>query len=96
MLNDNQRRLLTRARAKIKSGSTPYICHALGSVALTFEDERDVNVLKHYIRLALKEGSGEWCACTLQDWQYFHHIHHDRFQQRQDRLAWIDWMLEGA
>lgn len=87
-LTQNERRALIEARKYIKAGSESFVCLAL-RIAAYYEPELAfaADRLCSYISEML--GS----SAFLSGWQHSHGIFHDAHQQRADRLAWIDWML---
>jgi copper oxidase (laccase) domain-containing protein len=89
VLNNPKREALRRVRHLIKTNQCTFICHALDEVALNSKVLRHAcEQLKAYVAEALKPSS------VLQNWQA-HNKMPDRGsdQRREDRLAWIDWML---
>jgi isochorismate hydrolase len=90
VLNNPKREALRRARHLIKTKQEYFICHALDNVAMGSPKilSHACEQLKRYVREALTP------VGTLQNWQA-HNKMPDRGsdQRREDRLAWIDWML---
>jgi hypothetical protein len=92
MLNNPKSEALRRVRYLIKTGKMTFICHALDDVAMVSNSLRHAcGQLKCYVQESLAPYD------NLQDWQHKNWWgDRDADQRRADRLAWIDWMLEGS
>ncbi|ACR15026.1 hypothetical protein BcepIL02_gp33 [Burkholderia phage BcepIL02] len=88
-LTPKKREALKLARELIESGEEGYVCLALKSVARSRPDLRaSVASLRRYIMRKLRP------YAFLGGWQRKQGIWRYDEQQRADRLAWIDWMLD--
>ncbi|MDN7537061.1 hypothetical protein [Burkholderia cenocepacia] len=92
MLTTNHRIALRQARRLIALKKQQFICHALEDVAaVDGRLDAAVNDLKRYILTKLRPHAALGC------WQEAHgYGKRSDEQRRADRLAWIDWMLEGG
>ncbi|MBU9446897.1 hypothetical protein KTE29_03760 [Burkholderia multivorans] len=90
-LTPEKREALMLARKRIAAGRSRYICFALESVTIKRPDLVDAaDELRRYISEQL--GSR---YVALEQWQRRNgHGPRTLEQQRLDRLAWIDWMLD--
>ena len=87
--------VLVMARSRIRSGASPYVCHALGSALknLSIDYVADVEYLRKWIDLLL---DGQ---ITLSLWLHSKHgieISLDksyRDKMKRTRLVWLDWMI---
>ncbi|WP_254213950.1 hypothetical protein [Burkholderia multivorans] len=90
-LTPEKREALKLARKRIAAGQSRYICFALEAVTIKRPDlEEAAAELKGYIHDKL----GNWHV-SLEAWQRRNGFG-DRGEEqwRQDRIAWIDWMLD--
>ncbi|MCO1402866.1 hypothetical protein [Burkholderia multivorans] len=90
-LTPEKREALKLARKRIQSRKNRFICHALRFVSIRHPHLRAACAsLERYI--AQQIGGERWTLETWQDANGFG----DRVeeQRRQDRIAWIDWMLD--
>ncbi|WP_186181681.1 hypothetical protein [Burkholderia gladioli] len=91
-LTPEKRKALTLARYRIAASLDDYVCFALDEIGRKFPSlEIACNDLRIYILQSLRQDNP---GCfTLQQWQQRHGICHLSVELRDDRLAWIDWML---
>ncbi|MDR9847056.1 hypothetical protein [Herbaspirillum huttiense] len=89
-LSKLEREALRRARMLLDRLEVVTICYALTRVARGSIPHAEACMrLKLYVQNAL---GGQ--NTTLGSWQRQHGIRHDFIKQREDRIAWIDWMLD--
>ena len=93
--NKDKIKVLKAARKLIKCGAERYICLALMSIGeyrtISNRGYAATEYLQEYITKAIGCGYGS----ALEVWQDKHMKLKDRVGRdtRQDRLAWIDWMI---
>lgn len=89
MLTAQEQWVLKKARARIASGRTKFICVALTEVATRYpEASKACDRLSTFVSNSLGV-QGATLAC----WQRQHGIIRTKRQQRLDRVKWLDWML---
>ncbi len=87
-LNDHERTALKRARELVASGRETFICDALKTAAIFDSELADASRrLRAYIAVQLDGHT------VLHHWQLANGIDHSFIERRDDRVAWIDWML---
>lgn len=87
-LSKNEREALILARGKIARRQRLYICLALITVAC---DDPRLQIATRRLRTYIETRLGT--SSTLCGWQVAQGITRTPHEARQDRLAWIDWML---
>lgn len=89
-LTPEKREALNLARERIAAGQSRFICLALDDVCTLFPYLGPAcKQLRAYIRDQLRPWG------TLGEWQVTNGCGDRSYpQQRRDRLAWIDWMLD--
>lgn len=92
MLTKKDRASLLRVKELILERKSSFICLALDRVSIDSPElSKSCGRLRRYVRLALGNAS------TLQTWQKDNGIPaRTREQRRNDRMDWIDWLLEGG
>ena len=89
MLRGKRRAALFIARGYIESVQEKYICYALDRAARQYPELREAVVSITYDILSALGG-----PLTLEGWQ-LKNMGFAIHQNRLNRLAWIDWMLEN-